>query len=168
MQGVKTGGCLLEIGSLSVVVVINSGRCDAARYRCSALAGRSGGVRTSVARQYALTGKYPDGYFRGVATSFGVLADPTRRRILALLIDGPRSVGELVAELKLSQPATSKQLRVLREAGFVKVHVDAQRRLYELCLAPLQEVDEWLTDYRRLWDERLDALGKHLDRQAGE
>lgn len=94
---------------------------------------------------------------------FDVLAEPTRRRILDLLLERPRPVGELTERLGLSQPGTSKHLRVLREAGFVQVRQDAQRRWYELSPAPLAEVDAWLTPYRRLWAERLDALEQHLD-----
>jgi DNA-binding transcriptional ArsR family regulator len=72
-------------------------------------------------------------------------------------------VGELVEQLGLSQPGTSKHLRVLREAGLVTVRRDAQRRWYELRPEPLAEVDEWLTPYRWMWEERLDALERHLD-----
>ncbi|MFL5862668.1 MAG: ArsR/SmtB family transcription factor [Solirubrobacteraceae bacterium] len=75
----------------------------------------------------------------------------------------PRTVTELTAELGLSQPGTSKHLRTLREAGLVRVRVDAQRRVYELEPAPLAELDEWLAPYRRFWDRHLDALGRHLD-----
>jgi DNA-binding transcriptional ArsR family regulator len=100
------------------------------------------------------------------ATTFDVLAEPTRRQILDLLLDGPRAVGELVKRLKISQPGVSKHLRVLREAGFVSVHTDAQRRIYELRTEPLEEVAEWLEPYRRLWSERLDALERHLDKEA--
>jgi DNA-binding transcriptional ArsR family regulator len=99
-----------------------------------------------------------------VGTAFGVLADPTRRRILALLLDRPRSVGELVAQLPLSQPAISKHLRVLREAGFVTVRRDAQRRFYELCPEPLRRIDDWLGEYRRFWSDRLDVMERHLGR----
>ncbi|MDQ6697678.1 MAG: metalloregulator ArsR/SmtB family transcription factor [Actinomycetota bacterium] len=98
-----------------------------------------------------------------MATTFEVLAEPTRRRILDLLLDQPHAVGDLVEELAISQPGASKHLRVLREAGLVRVRQDAQRRLYELEPAPLTEVDEWLTPYRRLWSNRLDALEHHLD-----
>jgi DNA-binding transcriptional ArsR family regulator len=97
-----------------------------------------------------------------VATTFEVLAEPSRRRILDLLLDRPRSVGELVDELGLSQPGTSKHLRILREAGMVQVRRDAQRRWYELRPAPLVELDAWLEPYRRLWAGRLDALERHL------
>jgi DNA-binding transcriptional ArsR family regulator len=98
--------------------------------------------------------------------TFNVLADPTRRRILDLLLDGPRAVGELVKRLKISQPGVSKHLRVLREAGLVSVRSEAQRRIYELRPEPLAEVAEWLEPYRRLWSERLDALERHLDEEA--
>src|SRR5436309_2989698 len=92
-----------------------------------------------------------------------VLAEPTRRRILDLLLEGPRSVGELVDTLHASQPSTSKHLRILREAGLVHVHPDAQRRVYALRPHRLAELDDWLAPYRRLWDGRLDALERHLD-----
>ena len=96
-------------------------------------------------------------------TTFDVLAEPTRRRILDLLLDRPRSVSELVEGIGLSQPGTSKHLRVLRDAGLVQVRPDAQRRFYELRLEPLIELDAWLDPYRRLWAHHLDALGRHLD-----
>ncbi|WP_020573877.1 ArsR/SmtB family transcription factor [Actinopolymorpha alba] len=98
-----------------------------------------------------------------MATTFDVLAEPTRRRILDLLLERPRSVGELVDQLGLSQPGTSKHLRVLRDNGFVRVRQDAQRRWYELRPEPLEEIDAWLAPYRRLWASRLDALERHLD-----
>jgi DNA-binding transcriptional ArsR family regulator len=91
------------------------------------------------------------------------LAEPTRRRILDLLRDGERPVGELVDHLGASQPAVSKHLRVLREAGLVEVRADAQRRLYRLRPEPLRELDEWLSSYRVLWADRLAALEAHLD-----
>jgi DNA-binding transcriptional ArsR family regulator len=94
---------------------------------------------------------------------FTVLAEPTRREILDLLRDGERPVGELVDHLHLSQPAVSKHLRVLREAGLVEVRADAQRRLYRLRPGPLAEVDAWLTPYRRLWNRSLDKLERHLE-----
>ena len=103
-----------------------------------------------------------------MATTFEVLAEPSRRRILDLLRDEERSVGQLVDQLDLSQPAVSKHLRVLREAGLVTVRVDAQRRCYRLRLDPLRELDDWLTPYRRLWSDHLDALERHLDNVAGE
>ena len=97
------------------------------------------------------------------AATFAVVAEPTRRRILDLLRERARSVGELVDQLGLSQPGVSKHLRVLREAGLVAVRRDAQRRWYELRPEPLEEIDDWLEPYRRLWADRLDALERHLD-----
>lgn len=94
---------------------------------------------------------------------FDVLAEPTRRRILDLLLERPRLVGELTQRLGLSQPGTSKHLRVLREAGLVRVRPEAQRRWYELRPQPLAELDAWLAPYRRLWADSLDALERHLD-----
>jgi DNA-binding transcriptional ArsR family regulator len=99
-------------------------------------------------------------------TVFDVIAEPTRRQILDLLLERPRSVGELVERLETSQPGTSKHLRVLRDAGLVKVRRDAQRRWYELSPAPLAEIDAWLWPYRVLWAERLDALEQHLGKTA--
>ena len=98
-----------------------------------------------------------------MAVTFAVLAEPVRRRILDLLRERPRSVGELTAELGLSQPGTSKHLRVLREAGLVRVRAEAQRRWYELDPAPLAAVDAWLAPYRWMWEDRFDALERHLD-----
>ena len=98
-----------------------------------------------------------------MVTSFEVLAEPNRRRILDLLRDGERPVGELVGRLSVSQPAVSKHLRVLRDAGLVEVRPDAQRRLYRLRPDPLREIEQWLAPYRALWSSRLDALERHLD-----
>ena len=100
-----------------------------------------------------------------MTATFDVLAAPARRQILDLLREGPRSVGELVDRLPTSQPGTSKHLRVLRDAGLVRVRRDAQRRWYELDPAPLAAVDAWLAPYRELWSRRLDALEAHLDRE---
>jgi DNA-binding transcriptional ArsR family regulator len=102
------------------------------------------------------------------ATTFQLVAQPTRRRILDLLRERARSVGELVKLLGLSQPGVSKHLRVLREAGLVRVRRDAQHRWYELDPAPLVELDTWLEPYRQLWDARLDRLERHLDDMATE
>ena len=99
---------------------------------------------------------------------FDVLAEPNRRRILDLLLAEERPVGALVAELGISQPAVSKHLRVLRDAGLLAVRVDAQRRYYRVCPEPLREVDEWLTPYRAAWADRLDALEHHLDDMPNE
>jgi DNA-binding transcriptional ArsR family regulator len=97
-------------------------------------------------------------------SAFAVLAEANRRRILDLLRARERPVGYLVARIGLSQPAVSKHLRVLREAGLVDVRVAAQRRLYRVRPEPLREVHEWLEQYRGLWESRLDALEAHLDR----
>jgi len=101
--------------------------------------------------------------FEDVVAPFDVLAEPTRRRILDLLLERPRLVGDLTEQLGLSQPGTSKHLRVLREAGLVQVRPEAQRRWYELRPAPLREVDAWLAPYRRMWSDSFDALERHLD-----
>jgi DNA-binding transcriptional ArsR family regulator len=92
-----------------------------------------------------------------------VLAEPARRRILDLLLDGERTVGELVGAVGLSQPAVSKHLRVLRDAGAVDARVDGPRRVYRLRADALRDVDDWLTPYRTAWAGRLDALAHHLD-----
>ena len=95
---------------------------------------------------------------------FEVIAEPNRRAILSLLVLSPQSVGEIEHQLRMSQPTVSKHLRVLRDAGFVESTVDAQRRLYRLKPEPLQEVDMWLTQFRRFWSAHVDALERHLDR----
>jgi DNA-binding transcriptional ArsR family regulator len=97
------------------------------------------------------------------ASPFTALAEPARRQILELLRERERPVNELVERLELSQPGVSKHLRVLREAGLVRVRPDGQRRWYGLRAEPLAELDEWLAPYRELWSGRLDALERHLD-----
>lgn len=97
------------------------------------------------------------------AETWSALADPHRRAVLELLRERPRAVGELVDLLSLSQPSTSKHLRVLREAGLVRARARAQRRVYEVDPAPLVALDAWLAPYRQLWSERLDALGRRLE-----
>jgi DNA-binding transcriptional ArsR family regulator len=99
----------------------------------------------------------------GSSAAWIALADPRRRAALELLLDRPRSVNELADRLELSQPSTSKHLRVLREAGLVTVRPDRQRRLYAIDPQPMAELHEWLARYRRLWDARLDALERRLD-----
>jgi DNA-binding transcriptional ArsR family regulator len=94
-----------------------------------------------------------------------VLAEPHRLGILELLRDGEQPVGQLVDRLGLSQPAVSKHLRVLRDAGLVDARVDAQRRLYRIRPEPLADLDEWLEAYRKLWTTRLDRLESHLDQR---
>ena len=99
------------------------------------------------------------------ANSFNVLAQSTRLRILNELTISERNVGDLVGALELSQPAVSKHLKVLRDAGFVACRTDAQRRVYRIDSAPFRNLDEWLEPYRQLWTKRLDALERHLDEQ---
>jgi DNA-binding transcriptional ArsR family regulator len=98
-----------------------------------------------------------------VTTAFEVLAEESRRHILDLLVEDERSVGELVESLSMSQPAVSKHLKVLRDAGLVDSRTDAQRRIYRVRTEPLRDVDEWLEPYRRAWSRHLDALERHLD-----
>jgi DNA-binding transcriptional ArsR family regulator len=100
-----------------------------------------------------------------VVLALQVLAEPSRLAILDSLRDGERSVGDLVEHLDLSQPAVSKHLRVLKDAGLVVSRTDAQRRLYRIRTEPLVELDEWLAAYRGLWTTHLDRLEEHLDRR---
>ena len=94
---------------------------------------------------------------------FDVIAEPNRRRILDLLCEHERPVGDLVEALAVSQPAVSKHLRVLRDAGLVEARTDAQRRVYRVRAEPLHSIDEWLAPYRAMWSTSLDNLERHLD-----
>jgi len=96
------------------------------------------------------------------------LADDSRRTILEALAGGPATAGELAALLPIARPGVSRHLRVLREAGLVEVHQEAQRRIYGLRPEPLAEVDEWLNRYRALWEHRLDALHTEVARGKRE
>jgi DNA-binding transcriptional ArsR family regulator len=96
-------------------------------------------------------------------TIWTALVEPKRRAVLDLLAQGERSVGELVDRLGMTQPQASKHLRVLRDAGLVRVERRAQRRIYAVEAAPMAELDRWLAPYRRLWNRTLDDLGRHLD-----
>src|SRR5215216_4808703 len=98
-----------------------------------------------------------------VLTTFEVLSQPIRRTILDELRRRGRLVGDLADTLGLTQPLTSKHLRVLRDAGLVTVRVEGPRRWYALRPGPLAEVDDWLTPYRWMWESTLDRLGTHLD-----
>jgi DNA-binding transcriptional ArsR family regulator len=98
-----------------------------------------------------------------IADVFEVLADPTRRRLIQVLRVGEHSVNDLVKVVEINQPGVSKQLRVLHEAGFVKVRPDRQRRLYSLRAEPFRELDSWMEDYRHLWEERFDRLAAQLE-----
>ncbi len=92
------------------------------------------------------------------------LADESRRTVLEVLRDHPASAGELAEALPIARPGVSRHLRVLREAGLVDVRRDAQRRIYSLRSEALIEVDEWLAEYRMLWQTRLDALHTEIAR----
>jgi DNA-binding transcriptional ArsR family regulator len=96
------------------------------------------------------------------------MADEGRRTLLESLASGPATAGELAALLPIARPGVSRHLRVLREAGLVEVHQEAQRRIYFLRPAPLAEVGEWLDRYRRLWEQRLDALHTEVARGKRE
>ena len=102
-----------------------------------------------------------------MTATFEVLADERRRRILDLLAVKERQVGELVTLLSMSQPAVSKHLKVLREAGVVQSRTDAQRRIYRVNPEPLRAVDEWLAPYRRQWAGHRNALERHLEIMEG-
>lgn len=102
------------------------------------------------------------GYIKAMTEIFDIIADPTRRKILDLLLQRPHMVGELVDELGISQPGVSKQLRILREAGLVSVKQDGQRRWYVLQPEPLAEIDRWLIAYRKKWSDRHDRLDSYL------
>ena len=93
-----------------------------------------------------------------IAETMTALAEPNRFRIVELLRDGPQPVNDIGQRLRMNQPQVSKHLRVLKDAGLVDVHPRAQQRLYELRPQPLQELDQWLARYRRLWDERFEQL----------
>ena len=97
-------------------------------------------------------------------SSFDIVAEPNRRAILSLLLSSELSVGEIGRELRLSQPSVSKHLRVLREAGFVKSRIEAQRRVYRLRPEPLMELDAWLIPFRHFWSKHVDALEQHLEK----
>jgi DNA-binding transcriptional ArsR family regulator len=100
---------------------------------------------------------------------FAALADPTRRQVLELLRRKERAAGEVVEAFPgLSQPAVSRHLRVLREAGLVRVRSDEQRRIYALEPSGFAELDRWLSHYRHFWNDQLDALENHLDARARE
>jgi DNA-binding transcriptional ArsR family regulator len=93
------------------------------------------------------------------------LAEPNRRRIVDQLRRTESSVGDLVVALRMSQPAVSKHLRVLREAGVVAARTAAQQRIYRLEPGPFRELDAWLAPYRNLWTHHLDTLERHLDQK---
>lgn len=93
------------------------------------------------------------------------LADPTRRRIVELLSERERSAGEIASNFDTSRPGVSRHLRVLREAGLVRVREQAQRRFYSLDPKPLVELDDWLARYGLFWSNRLDAIDTEIRRE---
>lgn len=96
---------------------------------------------------------------------YAIIAEPSRRRILDRLLQSDSTVKDLTEDLGLSQPLISSHLRLLRESGLVRVHADAQRRIYSLDAGPLAGVDDWLSSYRDKWNRHVDKLEEHLDRQ---
>jgi len=101
-------------------------------------------------------------------TTLSALAEPNRLRIVELLRDGPRPVGEIAERLSLRQPQVSKHLRVLSEAGLVGVQPIAQQRLYQLQAKPFRELDTWINTFRRLWEGRLDTLNDYMQELKGQ
>ena len=99
------------------------------------------------------------------ADVFQTLADPTRRRIVEALLGGEHAVNDIVERVAIHQSGVSRHLRILHDAGFVDVRPDGAKRLYSLRAAPFQELDEWVTRYRELWEARLDKLGEALERR---
>lgn len=115
-------------------------------------------------RECTLTGTYPFGYLPGMDAALHALSDESRRTVLEALRNGPATVSELATLLPIARPGVSRHLRVLREAGLVKVRQDAQWRVYKLQPEPLAEVHEWLGHYQALWEQRLDALHTEITR----
>jgi len=103
-----------------------------------------------------------------MTSTFEVLAEPNRRLILDLLRHAERPVSDLVELMNVSQPAVSKHLKVLRDAGMVASRVQAQRRMYRICPEPLADVDAWLSSFRPMWESSLTALEQHLDTMDDE
>jgi DNA-binding transcriptional ArsR family regulator len=97
-------------------------------------------------------------------TVLQAISDESRRTVLAELLKGPATVTQLASLLPIARPGVSRHLRVLREVGLVEVRSEAQRRIYSLRPEPLQELDEWLSGYRALWEQRLDALHTEVAR----
>lgn len=97
-----------------------------------------------------------------LSATFSALADPTRRAILARLALGETSVSKLAAPFEMSLPAVSKHLKVLERAGLITRTRNAQMRPCKIEATALKEADDWLDEYRRLWEERLDRLDDYL------
>jgi len=100
--------------------------------------------------------------------AFQALADPTRRRVVDALRDGERQVNDLIEAVGIHQSGVSRHLRILHEAGFVAVRPDGQRRLYSLKPERFRELDNWLAQYRNLWEERLDRFGAALEARQNQ
>jgi DNA-binding transcriptional ArsR family regulator len=96
------------------------------------------------------------------ADAFNAIAEPRRRDILDLLIEGERSVSDIVTELPVSQPQVSKHLKVLKEVGLVRSRAEGRQRLYRLDPLALKPIHDWIKDYERMWNERLDRLDGYL------
>jgi DNA-binding transcriptional ArsR family regulator len=97
-----------------------------------------------------------------LSNTFAALADPTRRAILARLLSGECSVGELAQPFEMSMPAVSKHLRVLERAGLIAQRRDAQWRRCRIKAGPLKEVADWTERYRQIWEDRLDRLDDYV------
>jgi DNA-binding transcriptional ArsR family regulator len=104
----------------------------------------------------------------GTGVTFEVLSDPTRLRIVEELRSGEHSVGALVSTLSVCQPGISRHLRILYNAGFVRVRADGQRRLYSLRPQPFRDLDRWIQDYRDLVEDRLDRLELLVESERSE
>jgi DNA-binding transcriptional ArsR family regulator len=100
--------------------------------------------------------------------AFEAMADPTRRRIMEALRKGERPVNDLVAAVEIHQSGVSRHLRILHDAGFVRMRPDGAQRFYSLRPEPFRDLDEWLSGYRRLWEMRLGRLGEELARRKKE
>ena len=97
--------------------------------------------------------------------AMAALGDPVRREIIEVLLDHPEDAGTLAGRFTISRPAVSRHLRVLREAGLVRVEPSAQRRVYHVQPEPMRDLDAWVQRHRAFWADRLDALDAHLEDQ---
>lgn len=100
--------------------------------------------------------------------AFNAIAEPRRRHILDLLAEGERSVNDLVVELPVSQPQVSKHLKVLKDVGLVESRTEGRKRLYRMDALALKPVHDWVKEYERLWNERLDRLDGYLQEIQGK
>ena len=96
---------------------------------------------------------------------FQTLADPTRRRIVEALRSGEHAVNDIVERMNIHQSGVSRHLRILSDAGFVRMRPEGPRRLYSLRPEPFRELEDWVDGYRNLWESRLDKLGEALERK---